>query len=191
MGDTSVDVGDAEGAVLAYLLALRDPRLLIDQTVVSDLEREVAQASDPIDKIKALAALRRAQSPDRAFAEARFVAVARAWADANDVPPATFVELGVSADVLRSAGFVIDDGGEHQFQARRTRSVTVAAIEEHIVRHASPTFTFADIARDIGGSPMTIRKAVRRLEVQGKVERLGPMSSWPGPGRAPVLFRTL
>ncbi len=63
----------------------------------------------------------------------------------------------------------------------------IAAIMNH-VRSLHGTFTMADIHSSVGGSPMTVRKGVQALVDDGTIIRLGPMRSWTGRGRAPIVF---
>jgi hypothetical protein len=68
-------------------------------------------------------------------------------------------------------------------------AVSAPQIAEHIKSLTEP-FVLTDIADRIGGSPMTIRKAVDQLISEGIVVRLGPVPDHNGRGRAPIRYRT-
>jgi hypothetical protein len=68
---------DPEQAVRAYLLYLEDLHQLVDQDAVERCVAAVRAATDPIDKLKAIAARDRAAVVDPAPLRAAFVAHAR------------------------------------------------------------------------------------------------------------------
>jgi hypothetical protein len=182
---------NSEDVIRSYLKAIDDPSSLVDDTAIASLENEVRAASDPLVKLRALAALNRAKTPHADAFREGFIENARAWALANDVPFETFAELGVSRDVLRAAGLLASRSrGRSSAVAPSTsrRSVTVHQLEQDIQRREG-VFTLADVARDIGGSPMTVRKAVDKLVKAGSLVKLGPTPGWTGRGRAPLQFR--
>lgn len=179
-----------EQAIRTYLLSLQDPDSLIDTDLVTALEAAARDATDPIEKLKALAALSRASHPDTGSYEQGFVRHAKAWAQSHDIAPALFREVGVSDTVLRSAGLVGKNSQPGREQARqRGKSVSAKEITDSILDRMQRVFTLADVAHQIGGSPMTIRKAVDELVSSGKVVKLGPTPNWSGRGRAPLQFR--
>ena len=191
-------VADAETAIRNYLLYLDDPSQLIDPEEIHRLQAEIDAATDPLDKLRILSKMQRAQQTDEHVLRAAFCAHAKAWADANDVTAASLATLGVGADVLRTAGFDSSRSASPGPARTRTRTVrgaggravTTAQVKADIARRTSP-FTLADVADRAGGSPMTIRKAVYELIAAGTVERLGPSTNWTRPGRAPIVFRTV
>ena len=180
---------DAEQAIRTYLLSLQDPGSLVDTGRIAELETAARDATDPIARLKALAALSRARVPDLSSFEQGFVRHARSWAESNDIPPSTFREMGVSDAVLRSAG--LSGKKMRSTPARvqeRGKSVSAREISDAILRQMASVFTLADVATKIGGSPMTIRKAVDELVQAGHVQKLGPTPGWAGRGRAPLQF---
>ncbi|MCU1366266.1 MAG: hypothetical protein JWL72_1273 [Ilumatobacteraceae bacterium] len=183
---------DPEAIVRQYLLFLEDPSRLIDEAEVRRLEGEASGATDPIERLKALAALARARSVDGSAYEQAFVRVARGWASDNAIPASTFAELGVPEATLRTAGLLTSAKSSAARSRRSTggrgRSVSAKEIQAHIATLTHGSFTLADIASSVGGSPMTIRKAVDGLVQSGTLRRLGPTPKWAGPGRAPILF---
>jgi hypothetical protein len=67
--------------------------------------------------------------------------------------------------------------------------VSAKEITDSIVERMPQVFTLADVAHQIGGSPMTMRKAVDELVNSKKVVKLGPTPNWSGRGRAPLQFQ--
>jgi hypothetical protein len=97
-GMPSSDMVTPEAAVRAYLQFLEDPSKLVDAASVKRLEGAVAKAKDPVDRLKAIAAVEKAKATDEAVYRADFVKLAKQWAAEEDVPAGAFREMGVSAD---------------------------------------------------------------------------------------------
>jgi hypothetical protein len=187
LGDT------AESAIRNYLLFLEDPSKLIDHDLVEKLRAKAHDVVDPIERLRAYAELERAESSDENRYRLDFVLHAKAWAAANQVGAAAFRQLGVSEDVLKSAGVLAGDAHGSKSARRRESatgrtSVTAETIKAH-VRTLRGVFTMADIQSSVGGSPMTVRKGVQALVDDGTITRLGPMRDWSGRGRAPIAFQ--
>lgn len=66
-----------ESSVREYLLFLEDPAQLRDDTEISKLSTAVEQAKDPIAKLKAIAALDKAQTVDPSATSSRSSATLR------------------------------------------------------------------------------------------------------------------
>ncbi len=180
---------EAELAIRNYLLFRQDPAQLIDSGRIAELENTSASATDPIEKLKAIAALAKARDVDGRGYEERFVQHARAWAEQNEIPVASFREMGIPDSVLRAAG--LGPSARSKSSGSRSghrRSVSAKEIQAHIMSSVTGKFTLADLSASVGGSPMTVRKAVEDLVRSGGVTRLGPTPGWPGPGRAPIQF---
>jgi len=185
-----------EGAVRLYLMYLDNPEGLRNEAEIKSLEDDVAKAKDPIDKARALAALHRARNVDGSSYRADFVRYAKAWADDNDIPAAVLAEMGVPQADLADAGLIaprtppmrvtkLPRVGPPKTRAKQVRLETIITFVEGL----TGTFVLSDIQRDVGGSPMTVRKAVEELVRRGEVERLGPQENWSGKGRAPNVYR--
>ena len=107
---------------------------------------------------------------------------------------AAFRQLGVDETILRAAGFGLSASRrERKAAAPRppassSRSVSSIEIKAE-VSSWSGDFTLGDVVTKVGGSPMTVRKAVEDLVEQGVVERVGPMEHHGGRGRAPIVYR--
>jgi hypothetical protein len=198
-----VDVIDPEGAVRLYLLWLENPDQLVDRAKIAKLESDYGKAKDPIERLRLLGHLDKARVADGAQLEADFVRLAGSWAATNAVPANAFRQLGVSEDLLVAAG--IDVGasrrrgrgrGGRSAAARTTGSGTALrakAVSSETLRawmlQRSEPFTVAEATGAVGGSPMTVKKALDELIETGRVERLGPVSGWTGRGRAPNAYR--
>jgi hypothetical protein len=187
-----------EGAVRRYLMYLDNPEGLRNEAEIKGLEEDAAKAKDPIEKARALAALHRARNVDGSSFRADFIRHVKTWADDNDIPAAVLAEMGVPQADLVEAGLVsgrppamrvtkLPRVGPPKTRAKQVRLETIVAF----VRGLSGTFVLSDIQKDVGGSPMTVRKAVEELVRQGEVERLGPQENWTGKGRAPNVYRVL
>jgi hypothetical protein len=168
-----------ESAVRIYLTFLSDPSKLVDAAEVKKLQRAVDAAKDPIDKLRAIAAVERAKSSDPTVYRDGFIANARQWADAEGVPATAFRSMGVPADVLADAGL---DGAQKRRGRGRAQASGVTRTRRPIVRAEqleqgilgmSGEFTTKDVVDQVGGSQLTVRSAIDRLEAQGRVAAAG------------------
>lgn len=184
-----------EGAVRLYLMYLQDPSKLRDEAEIKKLQQAVEGSADPIDKLKAIASLERAEAVDpEPFIQA-FVAYAKQWADENDVSVAAFRQMGVPADVLLDAGFQTARGPGSRTAvpstggARRKRAAAVPAdtIREFIVSRTDP-FTIQDVREGVGGSTATVTKVIKDLVADGALTDRGPAVNHTGRGRAPTVY---
>lgn len=184
---------DPETAVRSYLVALGDPAKLVDKSHIAELETAAKSASDPIDKLRALAKLDEARNVNIASYQLAFIQHAKQWASDNDIPGSTFKSLGVDDSTLRAAGLMArasKSGGVQRSRgsnAPRSSSVSAQKIKAHVASK-SGKFTLADIADEVGGSPMTLRKAIAELVADGSVAKLGTDPTHTGRGRAPIVY---
>ena len=175
-----------------YLQYLADPSKLVDEASVKKLEQDVERAKDPVDKLKAVAALERARAVDGSVFEDAFIRDARAWAETEGIPMAAFRTMGVADAVLTRAGF--DDGRRRgsrrgtTSRAGRAKSTSAEAIQQWVLSTRS-SFTLADVQKSVGGSPATIKKAIDELTEADKLQNLGPVTDHVGRGRAPYHYR--
>ncbi len=178
-----------------YLQYLADPSSLVDANSVRTLEGAVQDATDPVEKLKAIAALERASTQDGSEYEAAFIREAKAWADSEGIPGSAFRSMGVPGDVLTRAGF----GGGRRTKSSRTggtsragraKSTNIGIIQAWVLASDSP-FTSADVQRSVGGSAATIKKAIDALTDAGEVENLGPVTDHSARGRAPFHYQRL
>jgi hypothetical protein len=184
-----------EDAIRRYLNFLEDPAKLRDEAEVQRRTLAVLEATDPIEKLKALTALERAAAVDEAALRSAFVRHARAWADENGIGVRAFSELKVPNEVLAEAGFDVPTARPRRATATsgtvgegtRRKSVASSEIKEAVLNFPEP-FTLVEVMNKVGGSPMTVRKAVEDLVAAGQVERRGPVPGYSGRGRAPIQY---
>lgn len=189
MSDAPIGPGD-EQAVRHYLQFLRNPQALVDVQRVETLRKQAAASDDVIEQLKLLSEARRCEKPDGDRFRAGFVRAAGAFAEAHGIDPEAFVEIGVDRAVLVEAGVLpaARRASPSASDAHRTRQGRVDDVVRHIIDRTG-SFTLADVAAAVPGSPMTIRKAVSSLIESGAVVKLGPVQGWSGQGRAPHLYR--
>lgn len=190
------ELATAEAAVRRYLQFVADPSSLVDHAAIAELERQAAAADDPIEKRKLLSRLERARQVDGERTKIDFIRYAKQWADANEVSPAAFSALGVDDQLLLAAGI----GGRERANGAATRrppvraaatragNVTTVHIKEAVSRWTDE-FVLADVVAKVGGSPITVRKALDELVEAGTVVNLGPKQHHDGRGRAPFVYR--
>jgi hypothetical protein len=187
---------DPEDAVRTYLTFLADPESVVDQDEVSRLRAKVDDARDPIDRLKGLAALHKAQSADGDTLEQAFVEHAKEWAALQHIPATAFQQLGVPDNVLQQAGIIIVSGRRGRGAAKAPASAARAStqrrpmvkadrLEAGILALDEP-FSVRDVSEKVGGSPVTVKAAIGRLEAQHKIIPAGERSS--GRGRASKLW---
>ena len=191
---TAATKSDAEAAVRLYLLFLEDPAKLRDDADIQKKTKAVLDATDPIEKLKALAALERAANIDEKPLRASFVTHVKAWADDQGIPVTAFRELKVPDDALREAGFSLPATRTRSTTntgagRERAKSVPVEDIKAHVLS-LKGTFILTDIITGYGGSPATVRKAVDELIDAKQVTKLGPDTNYQGRGRAPIQYKT-
>ncbi len=175
-----------EHAVRLYLQHLADPSASVDQSLVRELEAEVSRTTDPLDRLRVITALERARTVDGSALRQGFVRHARAWAEAEGIAPTAFLELGVPRDVLVEAGLLPASRRAGRTGDGRSK-VTTGQIAAWVLGRTRP-FTLADIEAELGGSPVTVRKALAELEADRRLTRLGTVPGHHGRGRAPLLF---
>lgn len=179
----------ADVAVRDYLLFVEDPARLVDHNAVEKFEARMASATDPLERLIAIADHERAIHPDEDSYRAAFIAHAKKWAADHNVTAVAFEKMGVSPEVLSQAGLAPIRRGALGPGVAKERSGSVSVIQvKSAVQQVRGTFHLSEIAIAAGGSPMTIRKAVSELIDEGRVRRIGPDPQWSGKGRAPILY---
>lgn len=209
--DTSVKrVSTApEDVVRAYLEYLVDPTSMIDAGHIEQLEERYRAATDPIDKLRIAAALEAARQPDGGGLAEGFVQHAKAWAEAEGIPPTAFSGAGVPDDVLRRAGLRRSSKTARTSRTGRTgrtsrapkatssraagterrARVTVDDIKSWALSQSEP-FTIKRATEQLGGSLVTAKKALVELVESGRLHDVGADPQHRGPGRAPSRFST-
>lgn len=181
-----------EDAVRRYLNYLVDPSSAVDPESVKAAEVQLAAAADPIEKIRAHAALEKARSGDAGSLQLLFINNARTWAQTEGIPFKSFREVGVPIDVLEAAGLTEGKnrgkttGGKVR---KRAPKVSIQDIVDWMVKQNKP-FTTADIQSGVGGSPATVKKAIDQLLAAKKLRNLGVNAEHQNRGRAPFMYTT-
>jgi hypothetical protein len=180
----------AEAAVREYLRFVDDPTQLVDRRTIEKLEKRIAAATDPLDRLVAIAEHERALHPAEAPYRDAFIAHAKTWAAAHNVSASAFERMGVGTDVLAAAGMMPAHSRNRRLP-RKSASGTSVPVEDikNVARKLPGQFSGADVARAAGGSPMTVRKALNQLVAEGVIRRLGPAPDWSRQGRAPILYQ--
>lgn len=179
-------INTVANAVRNYLLYLDDPQQLVDADKVRRLEQQAQQATDPLDRLVALAECDRERRPSEDHYRIGFVEHAQTWASEHGVPASAFEQVGVPTSVLREAGLISETGA-----ARAGTSTTVEELKSAADRLTGPFTAKQLVDKAGGGSPMTVRKAITQLVDEGKLQRLGPDPNWTSRGRAPALFQRM
>lgn len=184
-----------EAAVRRYLAWVDDPSSAVDESAVQRAEAALAEASDPIDRLHAVAARERAKSADVDAIRAGFVAEARTYADAEGIPVEAFRVLGVDDAVLAEAGFNVPltksgSSRRRQSSSSKPRSPKVSLAHVKAVSAQMPKrFILSELAEQAGGgSPATVRKAVDELIEEGLAIKVGPSETHTGRGRPPIVY---
>jgi hypothetical protein len=162
---------ETDSSVRLYFTYLADPTKLVDASAIAKAQAAVSKAKDPLEKLHALAALRKAQTVDTDQIVAGFVKAAPAYARANDLAPEDFTAAGVPAAVVARAfsaarrSTALSSGSVRSTRARATKQDIQDAILD-----LSGEFRAADVSI---GSPITIRAAIEELLSQGRIVATG------------------
>ena len=188
------DEEQAEQAIRRYLQWLGDPNSIVDVAAIDAAELTARQTTDVIEKLKALSRVENLRAGDAASVRRAFLEHAKTWGAANEISAASWIRLGVPPEVLREAGITGNRGASRPTRSVSTRSqsssVSVGTIVAHVATLTAP-FVLAEIVDAVGGSPMTLRKAIDQLVADGVVRRLGPDSRHNGRGRAPIRYENV
>ena len=161
------------------------------------LKAQIREEADVINRAKLLSELEReeaGQVPDVSGLEAVFVAEAKAWSDDTGVTVGALQTLGVSDDVLRTAGFEISTPGPTRAARSRSRDGGTRAPRLPIgdvaaaARQLGATWRLADLANQIGREPATTRNYLKQLVADGTVVEVGDDPKHDGRGRAPKIY---
>ncbi|MCU1392826.1 MAG: hypothetical protein JWM34_1254 [Ilumatobacteraceae bacterium] len=208
------DEAAAERAIRRYLQWLADPASIVDSAAIDAAEARARETTDVIEKLKALSRVENLRAGDSASVRRAFLDHAKSWGEANEISAASWIRLGVPPEVLREAGITGNraavrpstygssggSGGSSSGRPTASRSggtprpkaasVPTGEIVAHVATLTEP-FVLTDLSESVGGSPMTVRKAVDQLVADGKVRRLGPDPRHNGRGRAPIRYETV
>lgn len=188
----------AEGAVRTYLVYLADADSLIDEAAVVRAQALADRAKDPIEKVRALTRLERAQTVDGDALRADFVEHAAAWIEETGgaVTASALHRYGVPEEVLAEAGLALAPN-------RKGRSGRKAAARPVPVRRRAPAlsletvafhlpdgeFSVQGLAEAIDREVGTARNYIPRLLADGAIVEVGPDPDSDGRGKARTLYR--
>jgi hypothetical protein len=185
-----------ETAVRNYLLSVRDPSALRDDSAITDLKSKLEQSGDELERLQLRQQLLDMESPSLERYEDAFVEHAKAWADRTGISGEAFAAEGVPASVLRRAGFRSVGGGGGGRRRSSTRSSTArvgtrSRVSADEVRAAIPTgtFTVKDLQERSGASAAVVRRIIAEEVDSGRLTIEGPDTDHSGPGRAPTVYR--
>ena len=178
-------------AVRNYLVSLKDPAALKDDERVAQLQQQLAESGDELERLQLRQNILDAERPPLEKFEEAFVTHAKAWADQHGISDKAFVAEGVPPQVLRRAGFKgVRAGRKRTSQSGRTqRSGSRVSADE--VRKALPkgTFTVKQVQEATGASAAVVRRVVQEEVQAGKVTEAGTDPDHKGPGRSPTLYQ--
>lgn len=161
----------ADEAVRSYLEALQDPNTAVDWDEVEELASQIAEATDPVQRVLLRAEWRRASDPATYVPdlEADFIAFATQWAQGNRVTGDDFFYEGVPLQVLREAGMGISEEARAYAESEGT-DVGAAEVERAtpVTAPAAPDASMSGMAAEPvatgdGGSPFEAGSAMDKV----------------------------
>lgn len=176
----------AASAVRTYLIALRDPSTLRDESQLAQLQSELDSSGDELERLRLRQQIFDLETPSISRYEEEFITHAKAWADEHGITGRAFEAEGVPAQVLRRAGLAAARGGR---KGRRTGTRSRVTVDE--VRALIPrgSFTIRTLQETSGASPAVVRKVVNEELANGRLKEVGPDPDHRGPGRSPTLYK--
>lgn len=185
--------GTQESAVRNYLLSIRNPSALRDESAIATLQSKLEESNDELERLQLRQQLLDSEAPSLERYEDAFVEHAKQWADNTGVSADAFLAEGVPAAVLRRAGFRGVGGGRRRATTRSSggRTTTRSRVSSEEVRNAIPTgtFTVKDLQERSGASAAVVRRVIAEEVEAGNVSDEGPDPDHTGPGRAPAIYR--
>lgn len=177
----------SESAVRNYLVALKDPAALRDDSRISELQQRLEATDDQLERVQLRQQIQDAERPSIERFEEDFVSHAKAWAEQHGVGASAFSEEGVPEAVLRKAGLARGRGRS----TRRRGTARSPRVSAQDVRAAIPrgSFTIKTLQERTGGSIATVRNVVKEAEQEGLIAAQGTDPDHQGPGRAPTLYK--
>lgn len=172
-----------------YMRAITNPKSLIDEDRIGELEGKLAEATSPLERLKLHSQIQELKSPSTDGLEDAFIEQAESWAAANNITAEAFLAEGVPADVLVRAGFKLKARGRRkQITQIRPRAPRVS---KETIREAIPAsglFTIAQLVKSSGGTEATVRKTITEELEKGTVVEQGADESHVGRGKAPIRY---
>jgi hypothetical protein len=185
-----------EDGIRSYLDSLgTSNRPVVDREAVKALRGQIKDSSDPIEKLRLLAALEEEQAgrvPDSEGDKAVFVAEAKGWAESENIPVSAFQALKVPDDVLREAGFTVTASATRSTGSRSLGGPRAPRIPFEDVEAAAKKlgsgWKLADLAAALDREPATVRNYVNKLVEEGLVSVIGDDAEHDGRGRAAKIY---
>lgn len=186
-----------EDGIRTYLDGLSaSTKPVIDREAIKSLKADIKAEADPIAKLRLLAALDEEQAgrtPDTEGDKAVFVAEAKAWAEAENIPVSAFQALKVPDDVLKAAGFIITEPSRVTAAPRANTSGTRAPripLEEvaAAAKKLGSGWKVADLADALQREKGTVVNYIKQLLDNGTIADLGEDPKHDGRGRAPKIY---
>lgn len=185
-------IKNPETAVREYLMALKNPEALRDETSIAATREKLETSTDPVERLHLRGDLALLSQVNADVYEEGFIAHAKAWADEEGIDAEAFAAEGVDADVLKRAGFKVAAKRQGKRTARKPASG--ARIGQDQVKAAikamkvGTSTTVKRLAEEAGAGVATASKALATAEIQGLVKKSGTDFTHEGPGRAPTHY---
>ncbi len=186
---------EAERAVTAYLATVGKPKPRGRQARPKpDFDTATKGITDPLAKLAAIKQERErvANIVPGDDAEDGFVKYGKVWAKIHDYSREDFGALGISRRVLDAtfgAGVRRANAPATGGRSTRARRVSTADLSDAIAAKKPGTrLTVADLMREVGGSPATVRKVLDGLAHAGTVTDPIDDPEHSGRGRAPKIW---
>jgi predicted transcriptional regulator len=180
---------EAELAVKTYLATIGKPKPRGRQARPKpDFDAATKGITDPLAKLAAIKAERErvARAVVGNTAEEAFVKYGKTWARVHDYRREDFAALGVPKRVL-DATFTAGPPVAKSFPARKR--VDAKDVADAIVAKPAGTWlTVADVMREAGGSPATVRKVLDELSTAGTLTNAFDDPKHSGKGRASKIW---
>lgn len=195
MSTASAEITDREQAIRDYLTLLHDPESLVDDRAIADLQRQLDEATDPVERVKLRGEIDKLSQPATTELQEAFVTHAAQWAEEANVSADAFAAEGVPPEILRKAGFRVagsrgrpkSSKGHSRSRQRQTPTGergNVDTVSAWITNQGGDTFTISQAMDATGATRNTVVKAINQI---GAAE-VGTDPNHTGPGRSPKLY---
>jgi hypothetical protein len=186
---------EIEEGIRAYLKSLvATSKPAVDREAVKALKTQIKDSSDPIEKLRLLAALEEEQAGrvvDNSGEKAVFIAEAKSWAEAEGIPVSAFQTLRVPDDVLQEAGFTVPAGssspGTANGSSGRAPRIPIEDVKTAAAELGS-SWKLTDLAAKLDRDAPTVRNYVNKLVEEGAVNVIGDDPEHDGRGRAAKIY---
>ncbi|QXC62539.1 hypothetical protein KSP35_07000 [Aquihabitans sp. G128] len=187
-----------EDGIRHYLETLgQSGRPVVDRGAVEALRSQIKAETDVIVRLKLTAALTEAQegqAPDFSRQRAVFISEAKAYAEAENIPAAAWLAVGVPEEVLKEAGIEVPAAASkgRAKAASGGGGARAPRIPYEDVKKAAHKlgsgWKVADLATALDREKGTATNYVKQLLENGDIVDLGDAPDHDGRGRAPKLY---